>query len=259
MDEYPKYKCDNCKILLKNNFLYDHYKKDKHYLFCRICLKSLEICSKSRCKKLFLLIDSDLDSLKTIYLNNNQQFFIFNDVKTVILNKYGDLDNLQKILLVKKKNRELKLKKSSDNKSEREKKLKESLFLNKLEYKNYGDCYSFIHYGQPSLNTVIENELKKNINKNERRIELASELIKFNISLDETLTSCYEFINNLNSKSLDETIKSIQVEYFLKYDTEYEKLSRIYDSNKAQNIVIEKYTDKHYMNKNLDKIKLKFE
>jgi hypothetical protein len=33
--------------------------------------------------------------------------------------------------------------------------------LNKLDFKNYGDCYSYIHYNVPDLETVLKNELTK--------------------------------------------------------------------------------------------------
>ena len=96
MELSPKNKCDNCQMILKNNnIFYDLYKKDKHYLFCKKCLKILEICSKSKCKKIFLLEDNDLKNLKIIFLNNNQQFFVYEDIKQIVLNKYGSFKKLE--------------------------------------------------------------------------------------------------------------------------------------------------------------------
>jgi len=204
------YYCHSCNKHLKNSILYKNY-IDEH-LFCNLCLKSQKVCSRSKCKKIFLLSDNDINGLKKIFINSNQQFFLYNDVKKVVLNKYGTMKNLENILLDKKRNKDIKITKQNNSKLDRENKLREALIINKLEYKNYGDCYSYIHYGKPSLETVIFNELKKNQEKSNRRTILAMELNKLGLTLDESIPLHYEFINNLNDKSLWEVINCVKKE-----------------------------------------------
>ena len=35
-----------------------------------------------------------------------------------------------------------------------------------LEFNNFGDCYSYINYGKPSIDEIINKELEKNNIKN---------------------------------------------------------------------------------------------
>ena len=123
--------------------------------------------------------------------------------------------------------------------------------MNKLEYKNYGDCFSFVYYGDPSIETVIENELKKLDCKSARKIKLAEQLLKLNIPLDETLPSCYNYINNIGCKNLYQTIRAIEVEYFFKYKTDYIKLLNTYSPHQAKDIALQKYILKTKNEKNI--------
>src|SRR5439155_1854984 len=181
------YYCEKCNNKISNFFPQNIINKYNYYFFCSKCLKILKVCSKSKCKKLFLLNNSDFKKLKIIYLNNTQHFFLYDDIKEIVLNKYGSFINLQNIINEKLIEKKLKIQKNNNLIADREQKLKESFQLNKLEFKNYGDCYSYIHYGEPTLEIVMENELKKINEKNSRRIILANELKKININLDESL------------------------------------------------------------------------
>lgn len=193
--------CEKC-----NNIVCVNINSNNFYFFCNKCIKSLKLCSKSNCKKLFMLNDSDLVNLKIIYLNSNYNFYLYDDVYKIILTKYGSLDNLEYLIKNKRK-------KCNNIKVEREKILKEQLMLNKLEYKNYGDCYSYVNYGKPPIEQVLVNELEKLYEKNKRRLNLASELSKINMTLDETIKPCYEYINDLiPEKSIDDIVKKIQFE-----------------------------------------------
>ena len=112
---------------------------------------------------------------------------------------------------------------------------------NKLEFKNYGDAYSYIHYGKPSLENIINDELDKNKQKNTRRMMLAKELHKLNIPLDETLNSCYEYINNINNKPIEDVVRHIEIENFLKHKTNYNELRKKYNDVTAKEIAIRNY------------------
>jgi hypothetical protein len=215
----------------------------------------MEVCSKTKCKKIFLLTDNDIKNVKFIYLENNptQQFYKFSDIKKVVLDKYGSFDNLQNIINQKNKYKESKHIKTKNIIAERETELKQLFELNKLEFKNYGDIYSYINYGKPALETVLENELSKLNNKNNRRIILANKLKTLNIRVDESLKSCYEFVNGLATKSLDEIVRCIEVESFLKNETNYIELCNKYSSELAKDIAIRQYASTHKLPKNIKK------
>lgn len=257
-------KCDICAIKIIDLKLQDYYKGDKHYIMCKKCLKNINICSKSKCKKTFMLNDEDIKDCKMIYLENNTYtFYLYDDIKQIVVLKYGSFDKLQELIDKQNKTKENKLRKSQNIRADRETKLKNAFELNKLEYKNYGDCYSFINYGKPSLEEVINNELIKLHSKNQRINAIAHALARINLPLDESLQSCYEYINGLTNKNLDLIIRSIEIEHFLKYKTDYDELCKKYDPLKAKDIAISRYSMKNKLPINIDssykKIKISFE
>ncbi|ARF09721.1 hypothetical protein Indivirus_2_100 [Indivirus ILV1] len=148
------------------------------------------------------------------------------------------------------------------SKESREKEIKEIFKLNKLEFKNYGDIYSYINYGKPDINTIIQNTLSKLSEKNERRIRLSKELIELNIPYDETYKGCYEYINNIGTKEFIDIIRSIEVEHFLRTQTDYLQLRKKYNDKTAQDIAIRQYSENELLPKNIlesKKIKVCFE
>lgn len=219
MNNIRTHKCNTCNINIKVNTC--DKKKDLYYFFCCNCLKNVSVCSKQNCNKLFLLTVNDLASSKTIYLlNNNSKFYLYSDIEKIIVMKYGSLINLKKILKDKKEIKKKRVQKMENDKLKREKDLKNLFALNKLEFKNYGDCYSYVHYGTPKLEEVIHNQLAELKEKSKRQFILANELHDINIPLDERLKSCYEYINNLNTKPLDDIVKCIQSEYYSQNSTQ---------------------------------------
>lgn len=257
--------CENCNDKIKLSIFDVNDLKDKFHLFCKKCIRDTKVCSKSRAKKIFLLSDNEFNNIRRIFIetNNNQQFYLFSDINTLVISKYGSFDNLQKIINIKKEEKQKRDDKIINIKLEREKKIKEAFMFNKLEYKNYGDCYSYIHYGEPSLENVINNELSKLNIKNKRRMLLANELSKLKIPLDENLKSCYEFINGLSSKELFDVVRCIEVEHFLAHNTKYSELCKIHGHKLAQEIAIRQYAENKTLPKNINKsynkIKLEFE
>jgi hypothetical protein len=107
--------------------------------------------------------------------------------------------------------------------------------------KYFGDIYAYIHYGKPSLKLIIKNEINKISLKRKRRIKLNNELKKINIPLDESLTSCIDYINNRNNKTLSKTIRKIEIEYFLKYQTKIDEYKKILDKENSSNESFQEY------------------
>ena len=240
--------CQKCSKNFKSNKEHDPYKE---YLFCKDCLTNMKIISKTKVKQTFYLKDNDLRSIKYINTYYNYQFFLYDDIHQIIINKYGSFDNFKKIISERSRKENERVDKKQKIKIEREKKLKEILKYNKLEYKPYGDCYSYVHFGIPDINDVVENELNKIQNINTKRINLSSELKKKGIKFNENLKPCYDYVYNLNDKTLNETVRETEIEIFLKNNTNYKELIKIYPHEKAQEIALYKYGIKN--NKGMSK------
>ncbi len=229
MNNIRTYNCETCNINIKVNL--NDKNKYLYYFFCCDCLKNISVCSKKNCEKLFLLNNNELKNIKTIYLfNSNNKFYIYDDIKPIVINKYGSFDNLKKILKERKINKKNKLCKLENEKKKREIELKELFALNKLDFKNYGDCYSYIHYNKPDLNTVLNNELDKLKVCSMKQFIMANELDDDNITLDEKVKSCYNYINSLKYNPFININKSIQNDMQFN-NNEY----HLYENNTQQN------------------------
>ena len=234
--------CDGCSLIINEKYIDNNFNPKKNYIYCRKCIIDIKACSKSKSKKIFMLSDKDIANLKTIYLNNNTDhvFYLYDDIYNVVINKYGSFENYKEEVEQKKQTKAIKIKKSNELKLKREKELKKELMMNKLEYKKYGNCYSYVNYGKPDIKTVIKEELEKEMIKNDRRIELAEKLDKYNIKLDENLKTCYEYINGLDNESINEKIESIQLEYKIKHEKDIDIRYKLYsddNSIKIKNII----------------------
>lgn len=230
--------CQKCYKNFKSNKKYDH---NKEYIFCKDCLINMKIISKTKVKQTFYLKNEELQSIKYINTYCNYQFFLYDDIHQIIIDKYGSLDNFKETISEKSKKENKRVDKKQKIKMEREKKLKEILKYNKIEYKPYGDCYSYVHFGIPDIDEVVENELNKIQNISIKRINLSSELKKKGIKFDENLKPCYDYVYNLNNKTLNETVRDTEIEIFLKNNTNYKELIKIYPHDKAQEIAFYKY------------------
>jgi len=243
-----KIKCEKCgsNMHIMNNInVVDNVdnNKNKYYFLCKECIKNIKICSKSKCKSIFALGDQDLSGTKIIYIGSNCHFYIYDDIIKIIDQKYGSLDTYKVIRKQKQRQHEVAMTKRNSLRISRENELKELFRLNKLEFKNYGDCYLYIKYGKPDANVVLSNELTKSQLINNRRSKLAFELDKLNIPIDESLRTCYDYIYNLTdkSKSIRDTVRNIEIEHFFKHQTDYDKLCNIYPHKKAQEIALLTY------------------
>jgi len=128
----------------------------------------------------------------------------------------------------------------------RKKKLIENLSENKLEYIKNGICDSYIKYGTPELNIVVENINTNTINKTNRLIELITKLKDHGHKYNENISYYQNYIRN--GGDINYTInQGIKEEYYIN-DIEYNYYLNTY---KDENIA-----EKH-SNKNTDlKIKL---
>lgn len=150
IDQVEKNDCVKCKNVTNKN----------QFTLCVTCQNNYALFSKSFCVNELLLSKSDLENLR-YFMKGQTKLFLEEDVHMLIKKKYGDIDTYndykkQKLLI--KVNRQIQQQKIKD---ERKKKLIDKLGEYKLEYKTYGDCYTYVQYGYPELDKIIENELEK--------------------------------------------------------------------------------------------------
>jgi len=145
------------------------------------------------------------------------------------------------------------IKKTLEKKIRRDKIIKE-LNDNKLEFKNNGDIYSFIHYNNPPLDLLLSNLKKKRKVKLNKKIKLHLELKKKGIPLDMSISQCYDYVNNIGCLSLEETVKEIEVEYFLKKIPGYKKLLKKHKKNYAIKLALKNFKPNNNNKKIIDKI-----
>jgi hypothetical protein len=178
------------------------YDDNINFLLCTHCIKKQDICSKSRSSSIFLLKSEDFLNLKYIYFKNvcnTQKFYLLSDVKKLAIEKYGSIDKLN---IIKKNNKisnhilSTNKKMSSELlKNKRKRELQQILKNNKLEYKLYGNCYSYINYGKPSIDIIIQEELNELNKTNVNRFNLASALNNNNIVYDENNIHVKQYIH----------------------------------------------------------------
>ena len=229
-------KCDNIvKIKNQNDILI------RYHILCNNCKKEIQMHNKTESKKIFFLNNNDLINIKSLYSTNKSIMYIHSDLEEYAIKKYGDMNAIEKKREkeIIKKDKLLKIK--NENKKIREEIISEYFNNNKLELKPYGDCYSFINNGYPPLNEIAKNEIKKNEQKNTRYLELARELSKLNISLDESCNICYEYINNIGCRNLQETVRMVELEYFLQTKTKYNKFVKKYGKEISREYAIRQY------------------
>ena len=211
MSKYNCCKC-NAKLIFENIITPRRY-----HLYCKTCIQDTEFCSMSKCQKLFLLNNDDFKGLKYLYFdnpNNNTKFFVYSEVEKIVLRKYGDFEKLNELLKAKHKRIDEKRIKRQQQINRRKEELINAFADNKLEFKCHGDSHSYIYYGIPSLEEVVTNELNKMKKKGKRRIILAKRLSKLGIVFDEKSRHSYNYINNIGSENIYETVGNIKRDSF---------------------------------------------
>lgn len=132
-------------------------------------------------------------------------------------------------------------KKSISEKIERKQKLIKSMGDLKLSYEKFKDnklCTSYINFGTPNLDTIIENINSKLSSENNRLCELLEELKLLNLEYDHNVPSYKKFIKK--GGNIKEIINSAELEKDLMKDTNYLSFCEITDSDTAKEMVVSK-------------------
>ncbi len=255
----------NCKICDKNTTInispLDRvFNNEQHFYLCVLCKTNTKCYSYTECIKDLLFKQNELNNLKYLYfnnVNNKTRLYMQTDVKILTVNNNQILDDRIKV----KKYREDMINKT---KTIRREELKHAFSQHKLEIYNYGDCYSYINYGNPDLSIIVNNELKKVELVNERRNILIAEFKKRHVDYNEKYDYVKKYIYDINNKSieLDEIIKMAELDNFFIKETNYVSLSKIHDKEKARELALKTYLEtkpKKKIIKNINKIIIDFE
>jgi len=203
--------------------------------------------SKSKAKDLYLLNDSDLDTLDVIitenYMNNNNQIRLYNkdELLEVAIEKYGDIERFNKIKENRKLLREAKKKKIEKNKEQRRQHLLK--YFQDHDYSDEDDilsefpCYLYIEYGKNKFMKEVNNEINYNIedifnfsiNRIKRRTILKNELTNKNLEYRVDSSIIDKYIDK--QADLDDTIKLVEINDFYWRKTIYGILRRNYFKN----------------------------
>ena len=151
------YKCLLCNVPTKYK-LPKNVASEDVFVLCDECFNNNATYTKSFCLDHLLLNRLEIDNLKYFY-KNNSKLYLEDDIKKLIYSNYGDgYEKYKEQKLIKKNNLSAR---AQSKREERREQLYQKLIDNKLKYKTHGDCYTYVMYGYPDLDTVIENELEK--------------------------------------------------------------------------------------------------
>ena len=207
--------------------------------------------SKSKAKDLYLLNDSDLDTLDVVttdnYMNNNNQIKLYNkeELLEVALEKYGDLERFNKIKENRKILKEAKKEKLAKNKEDRKNNL-----LNYFYQNGYSDtddilsefpCYLYVEYNKNKFLKEVNNKIKYDvveiynfsINRIERRLNLKKALSKRNLEYRVDSSIIDKYIDK--KATMEETLKLVELNNFYWDKTIYGFLRRNFFRNLNEN------------------------
>jgi len=161
-----KKKCDCCMheinyfIELNNK----EFLEDEHFLLCSKCKKKDILISKTESIKKYILVNEDFINIPYMYfknVNNISKLFRHSDIINIGINKHGSLENINKKLQERVNKYNNITKKKLINIEDRKQKIIKTFMINKLYFRNSGDCYSYINYGTPLLQEVVIAEINK--------------------------------------------------------------------------------------------------
>lgn len=212
---------------------------NNNFVLCSNCKKSSKLYSKTFCLEQLLLPINDLSSLKYLYCKSSRtKYYLDDDIENIVKIKFNEIE----------KNKERKMARIKHLESLqclRKEKLEQSLAEYKLDVKPFGDCFTYIKYGYPKIEIVIKNEINKSIELSKRKRTLFKELQKFGLPYNETKNSiCYDFVNGISNKTLNDIINDAKIENFFINHTDYLELVKVYPDDIAKEKALANYISK---------------
>jgi hypothetical protein len=174
-------KCLFCKLnTLYTKNLETKLDNKKSFVLCDPCYKKNITLSKSFCLNELLINKNDLNNIKC-FKKNNQYLYLADDIYNFMENDNNYLSYKEEKLLQKYN----KISNITILRKNRKKQLEDILAQNKLDYKNWGDCFTYVQFGYPSIETVIQNELERCHQIFIRELSNKSDLNKSDIDSDK--------------------------------------------------------------------------
>lgn len=188
---------------------------DVYHNLCRICQATTTLCSKHCCKQQYLLKENHIDNLTPIHSPKHGTYFLEDDVIQKAIQIHGSLDKLHIKLQKRQQSCTQKQKDRQTKKQLREIKLRQILSDYKLEYKSTGNCYSYVHYGKPSLWEVIELESQKVETQVKRQFNLIKELQQHSLPPNTNHPVAQEYIQGNTKRDLHATVRKLEMDHFV--------------------------------------------
>jgi hypothetical protein len=171
--------------------------------------------SFSKCKSKYMLNKNDLHNTKIIYLknpNNAKTYYLFEDIRKIVVTKYGNALRFGEKVSMRVEKQKLIKRKKEDEVNKKREELVRVLSSFKLPLKSYGDHYEYINTGKTTIEEIIENERIKIEEKDKRVQKIADELEKYGIIYNEHNKHCYNYVNKIGFKKLDDIVTDIVLE-----------------------------------------------
>lgn len=206
---------NKCQLCLLNNVKVMDIKTIKkgivHYI-CNDCLDETYIELKK------VIDDIDLDKFYfKIFANNNTLYLLKANVK-----EYTKFCGFKKLENKRQDELNIELKKNGLSNN-----LKSSL------------CSSYIKFGIPNIQTIIEELTNIQNSKNKKKIILINKLREIGEKYDENIPIYNDFINN--NTDINNVIKYCKLDKFLYYNTDYNKFLKKTTVNKARDLASNQY------------------
>lgn len=197
--------------------------------------------SKTHCLKDLKLRNSDISHVKYLFNQRKITLYDASDITNIIARKFESLEK-HKIFLSDQHNK-LILKNSQYEqlKQNRRGELIDALSKYKLEFKNYGDCYNYVHYGKPTIAEILRTELHLMNNINKRRAELFAIFNSKNIIYNESLHYIKQYLYQPDNMSLDEIVNRAETDMFFIKHTNYLQLLEHYNEEDAKEIALAEF------------------
>lgn len=214
-----EYFCEDCKkkffIINSQDRMFDI---QKYYYYCTKCINNHKFYSKTVLLKKFYLQEEMFSHLKILYITNKsnlQKYYLQSDIINVIHTKYDDINTYLVMVNLKKNKQKVKNNKKTQIMEQRKKEIMTHFMNNKLEFNYIGDCYAYINYGKPSIQSILTNEFNKLQEQNERRILLANMLQQYSITLNKTIEDLPLVLNYIrysqgNIRNIINTIRNMK-------------------------------------------------
>jgi len=172
-------------------------------LLCKQCLNTSSLCVSSSCKNYFMLSNTEMKSLQPVYTfkqikNNTPKFYLESHVLNLLLSKNKNEQNLNTILNKKREKIITKKNKKTQIEDIRRNKIKYEFFMNKLEYNELGDVYSYVTIGKPSIKEIIHDNIIKLNKENNKRIKLSKYLENHGMTYNEHDLEHVKYIKQKN-------------------------------------------------------------